>query len=612
MGRCPLLSVASIGLFLLYGGCAGKPIVRNPFEPLESRTSAQKLAAKPKAKPRSDQETDGDGHRSNSTADRLAAGSPQDRASQDAATQALIERELRDATPEQRDQLIAEFDQMRPDMVRQILRVRRMTLNSPGQRASDAETADATTALASRTDGEGQPPVRSAVTAGLGTVNPWSASGHPSAAPPSQQANQSITFAAGHTSPAGQNMTPAALTGTLTLDEGADPASSSGTVSQAGLNPENPFGYSLAAATTDRGTVANATANGVLPPSGVSAGVAAPALPGAAAPIGTVAPPPSGLSNATAVASAAPTPSGNLVPGQYSTAATVNQQALYNGQSVQTAVVPAAAPSVAQPGAALSNGVLPPGSLSAAPAGPDASWTTYLQKIIDVTAAEAAQTRPGTTEPEKQAYIEKQVYLRMLYLMAGQQERALQAIPGLDSADQEFWQQTFWGLANYFDAKAIPATADRATQTVAQLTTAVLRLQEKANLELRNVAFCHKISSFGNYERFARDEFSPGQPILLYAEVGNFHSEPTADGQYRTILRSTLEIHKAGTQGDLVESNAFPATEDICRNHRRDYFHSYEYTIPPKISLGPHVLKLIVEDQLSRKIATYTLNFTVK
>ena len=44
----------------------------------------------------------------------------------------------------------------------------------------------------------------------------------------------------------------------------------------------------------------------------------------------------------------------------------------------------------------------------------------------------------------------------MLYLMSGQQERALQAIPGLDPADQEFWQQTFWGLTNYFDSASIP------------------------------------------------------------------------------------------------------------------------------------------------------------
>ena len=43
----------------------------------------------------------------------------------------------------------------------------------------------------------------------------------------------------------------------------------------------------------------------------------------------------------------------------------------------------------------------------------------------------------------------------------------MQAIPGIDPADQEFFQQTFWGLTNYFDSVSIPSSADRASQTVA-------------------------------------------------------------------------------------------------------------------------------------------------
>jgi hypothetical protein len=56
----------------------------------------------------------------------------------------------------------------------------------------------------------------------------------------------------------------------------------------------------------------------------------------------------------------------------------------------------------------------------------------------------------------------------------------------------------------------------------------------------------------------------------------------------------------------------FPPTTDLCQNQRRDYFHSYEFTVPQRIAIGPHVMKLTVEDQLSQKLATYTLNFTVK
>jgi hypothetical protein len=61
-----------------------------------------------------------------------------------------------------------------------------------------------------------------------------------------------------------------------------------------------------------------------------------------------------------------------------------------------------------------------------------------------------------------------------------------------------------------------------------------------------------------------------------------------------------------------VQSMPFAPTEDACGNPRRDYYNSYEFQIPQKIALGPHTLKLTVEDQLSQKVATYTVNFTVK
>ena len=240
------------------------------------------------------------------------------------------------------------------------------------------------------------------------------------------------------------------------------------------------------------------------------------------------------------------------------------------------------------------------------------SSADQLQQLISVAEAEISQLQPGSTPAEKQHYIERHVYLRMLYLMANQHERALEAIPGIDPADQEFWQQTFWAVANYFDQDAIPDQADRATQTVTQLRQATARLQEKANLSLKNVAFCHKINSFGSYERFERDEYTPGRPVLVYSEIENFTSELTADGMYRTLLKSKIQIFKAGSNGDLVAEIPFDTTEDLCRNVRKDYFHSYKFEIPRNISLGPHIMKLTVEDEISQKVATYSQNFTVR
>jgi hypothetical protein len=238
------------------------------------------------------------------------------------------------------------------------------------------------------------------------------------------------------------------------------------------------------------------------------------------------------------------------------------------------------------------------------------SWHDELQKIVAFAASEAGQTSVGTTDAEKLKYVEKQVHLRMLYLLSGQPAKSLEPISGLDAPDQEFWQQVFWGLSNYFDKTAMADPSDRATQTIAQLRTAVQRLKEKSKLELRNVAFCQKISSYGNYERVKRDEFTPGQSVLLYAEVENFKSEPTTEGPYRTILKSTVEIFDP--RGQLVVKTPFQDHDDLCANPRRDYYNTYDFAIPQRIGLGPHTLKLTVEDQISRKVATYTVNFTVK
>jgi hypothetical protein len=279
-------------------------------------------------------------------------------------------------------------------------------------------------------------------------------------------------------------------------------------------------------------------------------------------------------------------------------------------------VTPASATAASSPSAlaGLGNrlmGAITP-SLGAAvrTAAQSGSWHDELQKIVNFAASEAGQTSVGTTDTEKLKYVEKQVHLRMLYLLSGQPAKSLEPISGLDAADQEFWQQVFWGLSNYFDKTAMADPSDRATQTIAQLRTAVQRLKEKSKLELRNVAFCQKISSYGNYERVKRDEFTPGQSVLLYAEVENFKSEATTEGPYRTMLKSTIEIFDS--QGGMVVRMPFQAPDDLCASQRRDYYNTYEFAIPQRIGMGPHTLKLTVEDQISHKVATYTVNFTVK
>lgn len=235
-----------------------------------------------------------------------------------------------------------------------------------------------------------------------------------------------------------------------------------------------------------------------------------------------------------------------------------------------------------------------------------------LKYLTSVTEREIATLTPGGTAAELQFYIERHVYLRLLYLMAGHTEWALRPIPNIPAADQEFWTQVLWGVHSYFDLHQVPNPAERAAQTIAQFNAAILRLKERAPLEIKNVVFSHKIEGFGEYETYLKDEFEPGKRVLVYAEIGNFYSELTAEGIYRTRLKSTLQFFPGDSKGEMIEEKIYPLTEDFCRNHRRDYFHSYVVDIPARCGKGRHVLNLVIEDELSGKTAEYPLQFNVR
>ena len=311
----------------------------------------------------------------------------------------------------------------------------------------------------------------------------------------------------------------------------------------------------------------------------------------------------------------------------------------------RTAEVPSAA--FLSPGAAATGSAPDPGPTGFGPAyapGPDATRsaqsslvppplnaagdpdaaTDYRDRLDDLIAAarrrerRLAEVAATAADPDARAVAEASlaetgVHLRMLHLIAGDHGRAIEAVSGLPPAEQEFWQHVLWGLSSELDERSIPDPADRATQAVAALRTAANRLSAEAKLTLRNVNFCHRVDSFGNAVRFDRDEFTPDQPVLIYAEVENFTSEQTLEGRYRTVLRSKVEIFKAG--GDqLIETLPLdqPITVDLCDRHRQDYFQIYDLKIPSRIGLGPHVMKLTVEDTQGNQIAETRLNFTVK
>ncbi len=235
-----------------------------------------------------------------------------------------------------------------------------------------------------------------------------------------------------------------------------------------------------------------------------------------------------------------------------------------------------------------------------------------INSLIASLESQLVSVAPGASEAEKLDYVHKHVNLRLLYLVAGRNDQALEPIRNIEQTEQEFWQKLMWAISNYFDAQGMPHGADRATQTVTQLRAATQELKQVADLELRNLVFCDKIDAYGSYERTKRGTFAAGLNVLLYAEIDNFKSIAAQGDRYVTSLKSTVEFYK--NQGDRrqVASIPFDTNQDFCRNKRRDYFLAYEFTIPQQLEPGTYTLVLRVEDLHGQKQATAKVNFVVE
>jgi hypothetical protein len=130
-----------------------------------------------------------------------------------------------------------------------------------------------------------------------------------------------------------------------------------------------------------------------------------------------------------------------------------------------------------------------------------------------------------------------------------------------------------------------------------------------APLVVRNIAFCSEVRSYGCTKRFEKYEFETNQEVLLYAELENFVSEPTANG-YRTALGSRYRI--VDGRGRQVLEHAFAGTEEYCQNPRRDFFISYHVRLPKSVSPGKYALQLSIEDLTSHKSGAASIEFDMK
>jgi hypothetical protein len=232
------------------------------------------------------------------------------------------------------------------------------------------------------------------------------------------------------------------------------------------------------------------------------------------------------------------------------------------------------------------------------------SWQWQLARAVEVLERDLAngEGENGSTE--------KEVKLRLLYLATGRVQDSLRPIASLESTEQQFWASELYGLSSFIDQERIPDKRLRATYSNRELRQATTRLGELGSLDVRNLACCKVVESFGIYQRIndGPDILRPGQEILLYAEIENFVSQKVPEG-FRTTLDARYEIKNE--RNGIVAQGEFEELSETCRNYRRDFFVHYRIRLADDLSPGRHTLHLFVNDLNGQKEGQSYVPFTV-
>ncbi|WP_442485395.1 hypothetical protein [Aeoliella sp. SH292] len=230
------------------------------------------------------------------------------------------------------------------------------------------------------------------------------------------------------------------------------------------------------------------------------------------------------------------------------------------------------------------------------------NWQDALGQTIDQLASKTKEDPRNTSE----AY--QHVRLRLMHLVAGNKELAMEPVPGLTPTEQTYWTNQLFAMATLLDHEAMPDDQARAGLAATQLAEASARLGELSNLAVKNMTFCSKVYGFGDYDRIEQRTFKPGQTVTLYAEVDNFRSESTDKG-YHTSLASSYEI--LDQAGNRVDGGEFATVDDNCHGKRKDFYIEYTVNLPTRIYASKYQLQVLLRDRLSGKIGKSVVDFEI-
>ncbi len=201
------------------------------------------------------------------------------------------------------------------------------------------------------------------------------------------------------------------------------------------------------------------------------------------------------------------------------------------------------------------------------------------------------------------------IRLRLLQALAGQRDAALEPVPNLSPAQQEFLSQQVYALAALVDQQGNALWSRRAALTAEHLQTAADKLSQQAGLQVRNAQLCTEIKSYGNYTTFAKQTFRPNQDVLLYAELDRFKTSNTERG-FHTKFHAAYQI--LDRNGRKIVEKELGLAEEHSPVRRRDYFVSYLVRLPAELQGDEYTLKLMIEDQLGSQVGETSVRLMIE
>lgn len=247
-------------------------------------------------------------------------------------------------------------------------------------------------------------------------------------------------------------------------------------------------------------------------------------------------------------------------------------------------------------------------STTAAPEAVDEAATSQWseQKLLAELSKRFAEV---PEEADDAALLRHHLRHRTLLMLSGRIDEAVEPIEGIGSSEQEYLRNQLLALWTALDPQGHPVPQRRWAAALPHMREATSHMAAATGtLEVRSLAFCTEVESFGRITPFESTRFRSGQQVILYSEVDGFAAERLSTG-YETQFQGSYEIFDAS--GKRLHQKVLPADQQVCNNYRRDYFIAYRLHLPSQLAVGKYRLELTMEDLKGEKYGQSSIDFEI-